>query len=153
MSQGFRPPRDLAPPPWDQIPRDLSPRGQIPRNLALPARSPLGISPPSQRHSSENIPAFRFSYQESFWNMVWQFNWPWICSSQTRSQCCLIFSKGWSWLPSHHIRDYSFAAASLILLSFLHCQHYRLSRGWYQSQTNIQQSVDESTFLLFQKSF
>ena len=29
------PPRDLAPPP----------RGQIPRNLALPARSPLGISP------------------------------------------------------------------------------------------------------------
>ena len=114
----------------------LAPRGQITRDLTLPARPPLGISLPPSRHSSENILVFRPSYQESFWYMVWQFIWQRICASQTQSQCCLTFSKSWSWLPSQQIRDYSFAAASLILLSFLYCQHYRLSHGWYQSQTN-----------------
>ena len=65
------------------------------RALALPARSPLRdlAPPPSQRHILENILVFRPSNQESFWNMVWQFNWQWICASQTQSQCCLIFSK------------------------------------------------------------
>ena len=96
----YRCPRDFAPPPVispprGQIPRDLTPRGQIPRDLTLPAQPPLGISPPppSQRHISENILVFKPSNQESFWNMVWQFIWQWICASQTRSQCCLIFSK------------------------------------------------------------
>ena len=90
----------ISPTPWSRPPGakslGISPRGKIHRDLTLPARPPLGISPPpppSQGHISENILVFRPSYQESFWSMVWQFIWQWICTSQTQSQCCLIFSK------------------------------------------------------------
>ena len=45
VSQGFRPPRDLA--PLGPNPQESRPpRGQISWDLALPARPPLRISPP-----------------------------------------------------------------------------------------------------------
>ena len=123
--------------PRGQIPRDLALPARPPLGISPP--------PPRPNDPLENIFVFRPSYQESFWNMVWQFIWQWICASQTQSQCCLIFSKvdlslscffpssvlvqlslncllvtvsarSESPLHSHRIREYSFAAASLILL-------------------------------------
>ena len=106
---------------------DLSDTGvpgiSSPPVISLPARPPLGISPSpppslSQRHSSENILVFRPSYQESFWNMVWLLKYYLTMDlHESDSEPMLSdFSKSWSSLPSHHIRDYSFAAASMILL-------------------------------------
>ena len=121
VSQGFRPPPPpIISPLLGQIPRDLVPPGPNPKGFRPPCAPPFrDLAPPplpSQRYSSETILVFRPGYQESFWNMVWRFIWQCICASQTQSQCCLTFSKSRSWLPSQYIRDYSFAAAILILL-------------------------------------
>ena len=98
----IRCPRDFAPPVISplqaQIPRDLAPPGAkslgiSPSPFAPPFRDLAPPPPPFPATQLENILVFRPSYQESFWNMVWQFIWQWICASQTRSQCCLIFSK------------------------------------------------------------
>ena len=91
---GISPPRDLAP-PRGQIPMDLAPRGPNPSGSCPPCAPPFRdlAAPPPPTTQLENILVFRPSYQESFWNMVLQFIWQWICASQTRSQSCLIFSK------------------------------------------------------------
>ena len=111
LSEGFRPP-----PPHDLAP----PRGQIPRDLALPVRPQLGISPrpPLPNDTVQRIFLYLDLHvatkkaSEIWFGNLFDNGFTWV---RLRANVVWYF-KSWSWLPSHRIRVYSFAAASLILL-------------------------------------
>ena len=70
------------------------PPGQIPRDLALPARPPLGISPPPRPNDTVQRIFLYLDVATKKASEIWFVNFlTMVCASQTRSQCCLIFSK------------------------------------------------------------